>query len=458
MVHTRRIKDYQGFFRGKQLNEALGNVPSNGEFSPYSKVMLEWCGFTPGASDPQIYNLGIKGKDVEGEYNLFTSISPDDGGSSSVFTILLQGDYLKELIRGSQKQTFRGPKAKILGDILMRLKKGSGGDYHESYMADTKEDDLSIYGSKKGSNEKWYRFIYKVSIEDTVAIMPMWSDFMHHIGFAPPSLLVNNKSKYGEYFGPAVMDKFFEKYELSNTKVKRLEVVFPGNWDEYAALQWAKEFGLMAPVFGSLAEGAKYLETFKNVKFQEVIVGSHGSEGDRYSDMLRDGTEHAMKDKKDFLNQLARVTEPDSKVYFTSCYGGDNEEKLVGMAKRLGCTVYAAEGVNMLGFKSKKGKFWMAKPDGTYEDVGSEPPFYSTFAEGSILKGVAVVAKLVTQEQIDAISNYAERVSKEWKKFEKNPIGYTVDSCLEFLKNKANTISDIVTAPIKKAIEIWNTW
>jgi hypothetical protein len=161
---------------------------------------------------------------------------------------------------------------------------------------------------------------------------------------------------------------------------------------------------------------------------------------------------------KDFLNQLARVTEPDSKVYFTSCYGGDNEEKLVGMAKRLGCTVYASEGVNLLGFKSKKGKFWMAKPDGTYKDVGSEPPFTSTFAEGSILKGVAVVAKLVTQEQIDAISNYAERVSKEWKKFEKNPIGYTVDSCLEFLKNKANTISDVVTAPIKKAIEIWNAW
>jgi hypothetical protein len=455
MVHTRRIKDYQGFFRGKQLNEALGNVPSNGEFSPYSKVMLEWCGFTPGASDPQIYNLGIKGKDVEGEYNLFTSISPDDGGASSVFTILLQGDYLKELIRGSQKKMFRGPKAKILGDILMRLKKGSGGDYHESYMADTKEDDLSIYGSKKGSNEKWYRFIYKVSIEDTVAIMPMWSDFMHYIGFAPTSPLVNNKSKSGEYFGPGVMDKFFEKYITSNAKVKRLEVVFPGSWDEYAALQWAKEFGLMSPVFKSLTEGAKYLGTFKNVKFQEVVVGSHGDEGDQYGDML---SYEEGDDVTGFLNQLARVTEPDSKVYFTSCYGGDNEEKLVGMAKRLGCTVYASEGVNLLGFKSKKGKFWMAKPDGTYKDVGSEPPFTSTFAEGSILKGVAVVAKLVTQEQIDAISNYAERVSKEWKKFEKNPIGYTVDSCLEFLKNKANTISDVVTAPIKKAIEIWNAW
>jgi hypothetical protein len=67
-----RLKDYREFIQSKRVNEALSDAPANGSFSPYTKVMLEWCGFSPSeGGNKEIYNLGLKGKDARGDYNLF---------------------------------------------------------------------------------------------------------------------------------------------------------------------------------------------------------------------------------------------------------------------------------------------------------------------------------------------------------------------------------------------------
>jgi len=77
----------------------------------------------------------------------------------------------------------------------------------------------------------------------------------------------SNKLEEGKYFGSSIMGDFIEQFKLANPKIKRLEVIFPETWDEYAALQWAKEFGLLAPVFRSIKEGTEYLKSFDGFKF-----------------------------------------------------------------------------------------------------------------------------------------------------------------------------------------------
>jgi len=459
-MESRRIKDYTQFLRSIKMDESLSGIPSNGSFSPYSKVMLEWCGFEKSDSGGESYNLGIKGKDADGEYNLFTSVSPDDGGAKAVFVVLAQGDYLKDLIRGSQKKTFRGPKSRILGDILLRLKKSSGGQYKESFMLADKEDDLKIYGSEKAADEKWYTFTYVVGIGDMIEILPIWSDFMSYIGFAPKSQMKNNKQGTGKYFGPAIMKDFIQKSSLRSSNVKRLEFIFPGSWDEYAVLQWAKEFGLLAPIFKSLKEATEFLKSFDKVKFNEVVVGSHGSDTDRYADMIESlgDTDSHHQDVREFLEQIARITDVDSKVYFTSCYAGNSEDKLVRVAEIIGCTVYGSEDINYLGFKSESGKFWMAKPDGTFKITGDRPPFVLDFGPGSFLNGLSMAAQSVTMEQVSAIRSKIESIIDEWKKFEKNPWGYMASSCSNYIEEGIKKYKNMAVDSIKKIQDMWNSW
>jgi hypothetical protein len=467
MESVRRIKGYPEFIKSIRMNESLSGVPANGQFSPYTKVMLNWCGFEPSESSAEIYNLGIRGKDLDGEYNLFTSVAPEDGGAKCVFVILVQGDYLKDLIRGSQKKIFRGPKSKMLGDILLRLRKSSGGDYQESFVSKDKDDDLKIYGSEKAADDKWYRFIYKTDIKDLIEIMPIWSDFMSYIGYAPKSEMKSNKLEEGKYFGSSIMGDFIEQFKLANPKIKRLEVIFPETWDEYAALQWAKEFGLLAPVFRSIKEGTEYLKSFDGFKFDEIVVGSHGSDTGSYTQMVRsiedpDDSDLLIGEVRGFLEQLAKITDLDSKVYFTSCYAGSNRKKLVNVAEIIGCTVYGSEGVNYLGFKSESDKFWMAKPDGTFEVTGNKPPFVMDFGAGSFLNGVSMVAQSMTLEQINKIKDFGKSVSAEWGKFEKDPWGYATSSCTDYIEKKVESFKKnaegLYNQTGKALSDMWNSW
>jgi hypothetical protein len=463
-----RLKDYREFIQFIQVNEALGDVPSNGSFSPFTKVMLGWCGFVPSeGGDKEIYNLGLRGKDVKGEYNLFTSVSPEDNGTKCVLTVLVQGDYLKDLIRGSQKGQFRGPKSKMLGDILLKLRLYSGGDHREAYLAPARlaDKEANLYGSQKKAKEKWYTFIYKISLEDLISILPVWSDFMKHIGFAPNSRLTGSKNSNGDYFDSGILEKFIKAFNGESRESRRLEVIFPGTWNEYTALQWAKELGLMAPVFGSIEEGTEYLKKFTSLpyKFNEVIVGSHGEDSRAYSSMLKsinepNTAEDEFETISGFLEQLAKVTNVDSKVYFTSCYGGNYEEKLVRLAKMIGCAVYASEGVNYLGFKSEKKRFWMATPNGAYKEVGGDPPFMITFEKGSFLSGIPILSKVISEDQINSIMNYYKSTIEEWEKFQKNPWSYTAQSCSEFLDKSVSKFKDLVSAPLKLAKKIWDSW
>jgi len=468
-METRRIKDYPEFIKSIRINEALS--VGSGEFSPNTVSMLNWCGFEKnGYVDERFafaktgtYDLVFDAKNANGKYGIYTSVSPQDG--ECVFQVIVQGDYLKGLITGSQKKMFRGPKAKILGDILSKLRERSGGNYHES----------SLSGDKKYG---FYMFIYKISMEELIEIIPIWSDFMSYIGYAPKSEMKANKSEEGSYFGPGIMEIFQEQYRINNPNLKRLEVIFPKNWDEYAALQWAKEFGLLAPVFTSIKKGTEYMKSLEGIKFDEILVGSHGSDSAAYSDMLGaiedpGDTNAEVQEVTEFLKQLSKITTKDSIVYFTSCHAGDKKERLVEVAKIVGCTIYGSEGVNYLGFRSAHDKFWRAKTDGTFEETGNKPPFVMDFEADSFLNGVSMKVQSMSLEQINKIKAFGESVSDEWKKFEKNRWGYVLDPCTEYIEKKVETfkknaeglynqtgkaISDTYNQAGKALSNMWNSW
>ena len=469
MGSVRRIKDYPEFIKSIRMNEAIS--VGSGEFSPGTVTMLKWCGFEKnGYADERFafaetgtYDLVFDAKKENEEYGIYTSVSPQDG--ECVFQVIAQGDYLKGLITGSQKKIFRGPKSKILGDILSKLREKSGGDYHES----------SLSGDKK---DGFYKFIYKISMEDLIEIIPIWSDFMSYIGYAPKSEMKANKSEEGSYFGPGIMEIFREQWKINNPNLKRLEFIFPEDWDEYAALQWAKEGGLLAPVFTSIREGIEYMKSLEGFKFDEVLVGSHGYDTAAYSDMLEAIVDPGNSDAEaqevtGFLKQLAKMVREDSIVYFTSCNAGNKKDRLVRVAEIIGCTVYGSEGVNYLGFNSEKGKFWMAKKDGTFELAGDKPPFVMEFGGGSFLSGVSMVAQSMTYEQMNKIRDFGKSVSKEWEKFEKNPWGYVADPCTEYIEKKVEAfkknaeglynqtgkaISDTYNQAGKALSDMWNSW
>jgi len=468
-METRRIKDYPEFIKSIRINEALS--AGSGEFSPYTVGMLKWCGFEKnGYADAKspfaetgTYDLVFDVKNTDGKYGIYTSVSPQDG--ECVFQVIVQGDYLKGLIRGSQKKILRGSKAKILGDILSKLRESSGGAYHESPLSGDKKDEF-------------YKFIYKISMEELIEIIPIWSDFMSYIGYAPKSEMKVNKSEEGSYFGSGIMEIFREQWKINNPNLKRLEFIFPKDWDEYAYLQWAKEGGLLSPVFTSIREGIEYMKSLEGIKFDEVLVGSHGSDSVAYSDMLGaivdpGDSDAEVQEVTEFLKQLAKMVTKDSIVYFTSCNAGNKKDRLVRVAEIIGCPVYGSEGVNYLGFNSEKGKFWMAKPDGTFELAGDKPPFVMEFSEGSFLSGVSMKAQSMTYEQMNRIRDFAKSVEKEWGKFEKNPWGYMVDPCTEYIEKKVESlkknaedlynqtgkaISDTYNKAGDAIKNIWNTW
>jgi len=472
-METRRIKDYPEFIKSIRINEALS--AGSGEFSPYTVGMLKWCGFEKnGYADAKspfaetgTYDLVFDVKNAMtskmGKYGIYTSVSPQDG--ECVFQVIVQGDYLKGLIRGSQKKILRGSKAKILGDILSKLRESSGGAYHESPLSGDKKDEF-------------YKFIYKISMEELIEIIPIWSDFMSYIGYAPKSEMKANKSEEGSYFGPGIMEIFREQWKINNPNLKRLEFIFPKDWDEYAYLQWAKEGGLLSPVFTSIREGIEYMKSLEGIKFDEILVGSHGSDSVAYSDMVGaivdpGDSDAEVREVTEFLKQLAKMVTKDSIVYFTSCNAGNKKDRLVRVAEIIGCPVYGSEGVNYLGFNSEKGKFWMAKPDGTFELAGDKPPFVMEFSEGSFLSGISMKAQSMTYEQMNRIRDFAKSVEKEWGKFEKNPWGYMVDPCTEYIEKKVESlkknaedlynqtgkaISDTYNQAGNAISNIWNTW
>ena len=468
-METRRIKDYPEFIKSIRINEALS--AGSGEFSPNTVGMLNWCGFEKnGYADAKspfaetgTYDLVFDAKNTDGKYGIYTSVSPQDG--ECVFQVIVQGDYLKGLIRGSQKKILRGSKAKILGDILSKLRESSGGAYHESPLSGDKKDEF-------------YKFIYKISMEELIEIIPIWSDFMSYIGYAPKSEMKVNKSEEGSYFGSGIMEIFREQWKINNPNLKRLEFIFPKDWDEYAYLQWAKEGGLLSPVFTSIREGIEYMKSLEGIKFDEVLVGSHGSDSVAYSDMLGaivdpGDSDAEVQEVTEFLKQLAKMVTKDSIVYFTSCNAGNKKDRLVRVAEIIGCPVYGSEGVNYLGFNSEKGKFWMAKPDGTFELAGDKPPFVMEFSEGSFLSGISMKAQSMTYEQMNRIRDFAKSAEKEWGKFEKNPWGYMVDPCTEYIEKKVESIkknaedlynqtgkaiSDTYNKAGDAIKNIWNTW
>jgi len=288
-----------------------------------------------------------------------------------------------------------------------------------------------------------------------------------------------NKSEEGSYFGPEIMGNFWEQFRVNNPNLKRLEIIFPGNWDEYALLQWAKEGGgLLAPIFESIKKGTEYMKSLEGIKFDEILVGSHGHDSEAYTRMIGaiedpGDTDAEVQEVTGFLKQLAKMTTKDSIVYFTSCYAGNNKERLVRVAEIIGCTVYGSEGVNYLGFKSASDKFWRAKTDGTFEETGNKPPFVMDFEAGSFLNGVSMKAQSMSLEQINKIKAFGESVSDEWGKFEKNPWGYVADPCTEYIEKKVESlkknaeglynqtgkaISDTYNQAGKALSDMWNSW
>jgi hypothetical protein len=277
--------------------------------------------------------------------------------------------------------------------------------------------------------------------------MPMWANFMEKIGYAPKS---KSESEEDNYFGKDIASNILGI--MKGAKLNRLEMIFPGSWDEYTYLQWAKEgLGLLSPIFSSIDSASSYLKFLDGYKFREVIVGSHGSRSKNYADLIGSIQDDSQKPAvTNFLSQLSKLVDSDSSVYFTSCTAGDNKDRLVDIAKLLNCSVYGAEGVNYLGFASSKGKFWVAKPDGTFEYLGKEPPFVLSFSNELI----PAIGKSLDWAGLEKTAN---EVAKQWSVFKKEANQF-VEKCSSKIDDAVKSAGDAYQKSKDFMENLWNSW
>ena len=440
------IKGYQKFIIDRNINESdisTGSYAKSGKFSDLTKMMMVWCGFAPSKQDSEIYHLaeGTVNKVMDFSKresvneNLFTSVSPTENGSKVIFQIIVTGKMMNGLLKGAERKIFKGRSANQLSELLEELRNSSE---YKTEQKNEGNDSYSTYG-------------YVLSLDQFIRILPIWANFMRRIGYAKES---KSDSPDRGYFD----EDFFSNLtkSLKGLKFERLEMIFPGNWDEYSYLQWVKEgLGMLSPVFDSIDSAGAYLRVFEGNKFKEVIIGSHGSRSKNYSDLIKTIKGGSGLSKvTELLKDLAKLLDPDSSVYFTSCTAGDNQERLIEVAKLLNCPVYGAEGTNYFGFASKKAKFWVAKPDGSFEYTGSAPPFVLAF-ENEFIPNLAKKLNWIELEKA------GKEISKEWDNF-KEKADQFVDKCSEKINDATKAAGDAVAGAYKTSKDfissVWNNW
>jgi hypothetical protein len=159
-------------------------------------------------------------------------------------------------------------------------------------------------------------------------------------------------------------------------KFEKIRLIFPlADW-EVAAVTFLQKLGIVTGVYTSLADAKKYVaELVKSgAKPKEIVIGSHGPKGGDSLLTTRSGEEFYFDNS--FLTSFKPLVQPDTKVFFTACYGADSLLGLKDAAEKLGTTVYGASGVyNYVTNTAQKGFYWCSAKN--YESAETENTYES---------------------------------------------------------------------------------
>ena len=171
---------------------------------------------------------------------------------------------------------------------------------------------------------------------------------------------------------------------LDGEVLPRLQIIFPGdNSFEEVSTQFLKgiEFFSSDEHTYIVPAGENYDEILnnyksKNIKFKEILIGTHGACSQSVNDLVYHG------DKTvgiNFFNKIKFLVNSYTHVYLTSCNAAGMEGgyigRLHGLAIELGCKVTGASGKNYYGYDSKNG-FYTCRPEGQH--VGNHTKDYQS--------------------------------------------------------------------------------
>lgn len=127
-------------------------------------------------------------------------------------------------------------------------------------------------------------------------------------------------------------------------KGKIIRLIFPGGNDwETETVSLFKKLGVITAPFKSVPNAIAAVNALANkgVKATELIIGSHGD-----GDLLVIPADYNYSYNDDFMYACKNIVTPQTKVFFTACYGAKHLYTLVKAANQLGVNgVYGASGI-----------------------------------------------------------------------------------------------------------------
>ena len=154
----------------------------------------------------------------------------------------------------------------------------------------------------------------------------------------------------------------------SSKKFKGLYLTFPKQGWETIGASLMKLFGVVSGVFSSSEDAINKIRKVKSKSsdvLDEFVVGSHGDGKELF--LSKQGEQPAALQK--ILEEARPLIGPNTKVFFTACFGADYLKRLTDASKQLGGVgVYGSAGIyNYITNESQKG-FYYCKTTANVED------------------------------------------------------------------------------------------
>lgn len=145
----------------------------------------------------------------------------------------------------------------------------------------------------------------------------------------------------------------------SSKKFKGLYLTFPKQGWETIGANLMKLFGVVSGVFSSSDDAIDKIRKVKSKSsdvLDEFVVGSHGDGKELF--LSKQGEQPAALQK--ILEEAGPLIGPNTKVFFTACFGADYLKRLTDASKQLGgIGVYGSAGIyNYITNESQKGFYY----------------------------------------------------------------------------------------------------
>ena len=145
----------------------------------------------------------------------------------------------------------------------------------------------------------------------------------------------------------------------SSKKFKGLYLTFPKQGWETIGANLMKLFGVVSGVFSSSDDAINKIRKVKSKSsdvLDEFVVGSHGDGKELF--LSKQGEQPAALQK--ILEEARPLIGPNTKVFFTACFGADYLKRLTDASKQLGgIGVYGSAGIyNYITNESQKGFYY----------------------------------------------------------------------------------------------------